>query len=396
MKFFLFSFLVFVISCFSLHASKGEAPLVLCATIDTSQKPQDVSALLESIIAKPQIPGIAAIVIHNGRIQMSGAAGVRAYKHSEKITINDLFHIGSDAKAMTATLAAILVEKGLISWNSKVTDVFPELSEKINPAYRLLTLEQLLTHRGGLSANFDYVKIEAGCKNDMMQGRHYAIKQILSEPPATIPGNYLYSNNGYVIAGHMEEKVAGKPWEQLIQDELFTPLKMFSVGIGPPGSRMLIDQPRGHNENGEPLLPGPDADNSLLMSPSGTLHMSLTDWAKFINLHLKAAQGCPVLLKLNSFQKLQTPIDNPPPAYAMGWIVEHQDWAKGKVLTHSGSNQLWYAKVWMAPSQDLAILVALNSNGDKAAKAANEAGLALLKMELHQPDIKAIDNSKTK
>jgi D-alanyl-D-alanine carboxypeptidase len=220
-----------------------------------------------------------------------------------------------------------------------------------------------------------------------------AMEKILSEPPAVSKGDFLYSNNGYVIAGHMEEKVAGKPWEQLIKEALFIPLNMSSAGFGPPGSSQSIDQPRGHDDKGNPVSPDPLADNPASMGPAGTAHMSIIDWAKFINLHLQAARGNPCLLTAASFKKLQQPIDNPPPPYAMGWIVEDQDWAKGKVLLHAGSNQLWYAKVWIAPKLNLAIFVALNSGEKEAVQAANDVGLALLKIQLQHPNLKAIDSS---
>ena len=41
-------------------------------------------------------------------------------------------------------------------------------------------------------------------------------------------------------------------------------------------------------------------------------------------------------------------------------------WGKGTVLTHSGSNTMWYAIVWVAPQLDQAFLVATNSRDDNS------------------------------
>ncbi len=60
------------------------------------------------------------------------------------VTINDRFHLGSDTKAMTALLAAMLVEEGKLHWDTPVKEVFPELAEKMDPGLRGVTLEQLL------------------------------------------------------------------------------------------------------------------------------------------------------------------------------------------------------------------------------------------------------------
>jgi CubicO group peptidase (beta-lactamase class C family) len=126
----------FLVLVFPLYAVDTLSPLNFCTPLDTSQAPKDISAVLESIIAKHNVPGIVAAIIYDGRLHAAGAAGVRARSFSERVTLNDLFHIGSDTKAMTATLAAILVEKGLLKWDSKVIDIFPDLADKINPAYR--------------------------------------------------------------------------------------------------------------------------------------------------------------------------------------------------------------------------------------------------------------------
>jgi hypothetical protein len=56
-----------------------------------------------------------------------------------------------------------------------------------------------------------------------------------------------------------------------------------------------------------------------------------------------------------------------------GWMVLERPWAKGakagdrgKVLTHSGSNTLWFCTTWIAPERDFAILVTCNQGGQPA------------------------------
>ena len=48
--------------------------------------------------------------------------------------------------------------------------------------------------------------------------------------------------------------------------------------------------------------------------------------------------------------------------YACGWgVTEDLPWAKGKVLTHNGSNGIWYATVMVAPALDRVWVVVTNS-----------------------------------
>ncbi|MBA3815281.1 MAG: beta-lactamase family protein [Parachlamydiaceae bacterium] len=350
----------------------------------------NISPVLESIVKEYGVPGMVAAVISSDMVISVGAAGLRSASSSNKATVNDQFHIGSDIKSMTATLMAILIDKGYLKWNSKVIDVFPDLKGKIDPKYNSLDLEQLLTHRGGVNPDINYDKIQKIAGSDLVKARQLAMEKVLSQPPGVASGEYQYSNMGYVIAGHMAEKVTGRMWEDLLTNYLFLPLRMQSAGFGPPKNGVL-EQPVGHNEEGKPLGDGPSADNPQTIGPAGTVHLTILDWAKYIMMHLRGARGNNCLLSKSFFEKLHTSISNPPPAYAMGWMVVSPKWADGNVLVHAGSNTYWLAKVWIAPKKDLAILVACNKGGKDGQAACNQAGLILMQNQLNLPHVKSID-----
>src|SRR5688572_16505951 len=91
--------------------------LIVCSTGAVAAPPRDISPLLDPIIAKHNVPGMVAAIIDSETIVAQGASGVRRRGDAQKVTLNDRFHIGSDTKMMTATLCAILVEEGKLSWN---------------------------------------------------------------------------------------------------------------------------------------------------------------------------------------------------------------------------------------------------------------------------------------
>lgn len=371
--------------------------IVYSAVQKIPERPEDISFLLKPIVAQYHLPGMIAAVISEDKIISIGANGIRKRGATNKITVEDIFHIGSNTKSMTATVIAFLVQKKMLRWNTKVSDIFPELKSKINPVYKDLTLEELLAHRGGVVSNIDYDQIQLAAKNNLVTARQMAMEQALEHAPEAPPGTFHYSNMGYIIAGHMAEKVTGQSWEELIQNLLFSPLNMKSAGFGPPSLSSSFSQPVGHHENGKPVSLNEYGDNPAMLGSAGTVHLSIYDWAKYINFHLRAAEGKPQsLLTLDLFKKLHTPIATSPPAYAMGWIVDKLDWAKGPVLVHSGSNELWYAKVWIVPKRNIAILVVVNQGGKKANEASNAAGLALMLHILHLHGIKTIGSQMNK
>ncbi len=59
--------------------------------------------------------------------------------------------------------------------------------------------------------------------------------------------------------------------------------------------------------------------------------------------------------------------------------MTQRSWARGPVLTHAGSNRMWYCVVWMAPERGFAVLATCNQGGDVAAKACDEVAAALIR-----------------
>jgi len=106
--------------------------------------------LIEPILRKHHLPAIAWVVAGADSMLETGALGVRKLKSADLITPADRFHLGSNTKAMTATVIAMGVEEGKLSWKSRPLDVFPDLDSTIDPAYRDITLTDLLTHRASI------------------------------------------------------------------------------------------------------------------------------------------------------------------------------------------------------------------------------------------------------
>lgn len=116
--------------------------IVLCALASTpnasdpqpAPAPENLNSLLEPILKKYDLPALAAAIVTSKGLSAVGAVGVRRYGTNTPVTFDDQFHLGSDTKAMTATLLARLVEEGKLSWTTTLEQVFPHLASKMNPA----------------------------------------------------------------------------------------------------------------------------------------------------------------------------------------------------------------------------------------------------------------------
>jgi CubicO group peptidase (beta-lactamase class C family) len=358
----------------------------------TADPVDDLSADLRAIREKHDLPGLAAIAIHGGAVVARGTDGVRRRGSETLLTIDDRFHLGSCTKSMTATLLATLVEEGKLSLGMTIGDVFGEpeaLGGPMRPSWADVTIEQLLTHRSGAPRNPE-AKLWAKLflrKGTPTEQRMDLVRGTLAEEPEATPGTrFLYSNQGYAIAGAIAERVTKRSWEDLMRERIFTPLGMESAGFGAPGREGALDEPLGHSAAGAPVEIGPRDDNPPAIGPAGTVHASLGDWAKYIAAHLegdRAASGHPMekppgLLRPESFSRLHEGVAGDGTTYAMGWLVLDRPWGGGRVLMHNGSNTMWYCVVWMAPEKDFAALIATNQGGDRAARACDEAATMLV------------------
>lgn len=168
-----------------------------------------------------------------------------------------------------------------------------------------------------------------------------------------------------------------------MQTRIFDPLGMTTCGFGAMGTAGKIDQPWQHKliaGKHLPIDPGPLADNPAVIAPAGSVHCSILDWAKFIQIHLQGEQrqSGPLKLKPETIKYLHTaPIGG---NYGFGWLILDRPWAGGRVLNHTGSNTQNYAVVWVAPAKDFAVLVMTNQadTGEETFRACDETASALI------------------
>lgn len=339
---------------------------------------QDTDATVEALdvsAARDQhgVPALAAATVDGGGLTAIGAAGVRVDGEDDAVTTGDAFHLGSDTKAMTATLAAILVEEGVLSWDLTLAEAFPDVDVHVDLAE--VTLEDLLTHSSGLTGSIagDHPDLWQGLwdRTDAPAARVWLAEQLLVRPPDGRRGVYLYSNAAFTLAGAAMEAVTGESWEDLLADRVLEPLGMDGCGFGAPRGT----QPWGHRIYGEDLFPiTPEAigsDNPVGISPAGAVHCPLADWGAFIALHLRGGRGEDTeILPAASFDRLHTPRLSD---VAMGWFVTERPWAEGPVLNHAGSNTLWYAVAWLDPEGDAAYLGVSNVAGTRGPAATDAA-----------------------
>jgi CubicO group peptidase (beta-lactamase class C family) len=356
-KLFLLSllFLLFLTSCSSAETTdvSAEKQTFQSQMESDSNKSDSIQHILTKVVNDGDAPGMIAAIVSSEGVIAIASAGERKAGSGIAFTTNDVVHLGSCGKAMTATMIATLVAEGKLSWNTKLIEAIPELKKRIHTDYYNITLWQLLTHRAGIPKN---ARDEGAFKLKEIKARRLAILEDNFKKPATYEiDKFHYSNFGYMIAACMAEQITGLSWETLMKQRLFDPLGMSTAGFGNPNKNKSTDQPWGHSKNAWKWRPS-EAYYHEAIGPAGRVYCSVNDWAKFISLWLINENP---ILERKYLDKLIEPVSGH--FYAAGWGVAEYEWAKGITFNHAGSNEIWFATVIVAPKVDRAFIVATNS-----------------------------------
>ena len=140
---------------------------------------------------------------------------MRQFGQTEALQSTDRFHIGSNAKAFTATLLATLVEDGKLTWNTKAAEALGPDGPKPLSDYRDVTLVDLLAHQSGLPAYDDtesaeYRQLPSFSGDARAQRRAFAAWLLTHKPQIAPRTHRLYSNAGYAVAAAIAEHVTGQ------------------------------------------------------------------------------------------------------------------------------------------------------------------------------------------
>lgn len=332
----------------ALHEQRGTDPSM------------DLARLVNSERLAQQLPGLAAVIVRSDGPPRVYVSGERRIGKGDLITPADRMHLGSLTKAITATLIGALVEKRLMTLETTIGQTFPELSAKIQPAYRNVAVRQLLSHAAGLPpyGTTGSLRWLLALKGTPTEQRYVFVERVLTEAPRFEPGTrHEYSNAGAVIAGAMAERISGSPYRELVQQLVFAPLGGHGA-FGNPGLA-AEPQPWGHirmmlGAVMEVTPAYPLYTTPVAAEPAGDASPSMPDYGRFLQLHLRGLRGRDHALKATTIQELHRRV-------ALGWTVLPRDGVESH--EHFGSSGAYVAYATIQPSRDIAVGVFTNIGG---------------------------------
>jgi CubicO group peptidase (beta-lactamase class C family) len=259
------------------------------------------------------------------------------------------FRIGSLTKQFTAASILLLEERGKLSVDDLVKKHMPDAPE----AWAAITIFHLLTHSSGIP-NFtafpDYAASEL-----VPTTPEKTIARFKDKPLDFVPGERMsYSNSGYIVLGHLVEKLAGVPYAKFVQDNLFTPIGMKDSGYD-SNTALIPRRAAGYVPTATGLVNAPPIHMSIPFAAGG-LYSTTEDLLRWE----QALFGGRVL-SAQSLVKMTTPFKGD---YAFGLVIRTV--AGKKQIWHNGGIQGFNGMLAYYPDDKLTVAVLSNLNGPNA------------------------------
>ncbi|MYI18902.1 MAG: beta-lactamase family protein [Acidimicrobiia bacterium] len=321
---------------------------------------------LRRFAKRHRVPAVAAAVVPaEGPVEVH-VFGVRRRGSRDPALVSARWHIGSCTKTFTAALWGRLVELGYAEWDMPLEQALADLRGDMHPDWMAQTVDSVLWCRAGFKANLSPDQMQQAWDDSrpLADQRTDAARQALSDPPDR-PGDVRYSNLGLIVVGAVIDRLAGATFEQALDTHVLAPLGIESAGFGPPSE--IWGHPARFRFGDFGLLAGPPADpadpfsdNPAVFSAAGTMHITMSDWAKFVRVFMVGGSN---LLRDSTVDRLlQTPHGGEY-GMAMGWLRTRTLPGAGYVM--QGSNTMWSTAALIDSDRRRAVLVACNDGRNR-------------------------------
>jgi CubicO group peptidase (beta-lactamase class C family) len=297
----------------------------------------------------------AILVAREGKVLVSKGYGMADVENDVPNTPETKFRLGSITKQFTAASILLLQERGKLSVQDSICKYVAPCPE----AWQPVTIHHLLSHTAGVpdfTGLPDYQKtMREPAPVESLIARFRAL------PLDFKPGeDWKYSNSGYVLLGHVVEKVSGKSYESFLRENIFEPLKMTSTGYD-HANEIVKRRARGYAAGPDGPVNAAYLDMSIPFSAGG-LYSTVGD----LYLWDQALYG-EKILKKSSLDAMFTAVRHD---YGYGYGVAKL--FNHRVLAHGGGIEGFRTSINRFPDDRVTVIVLSNYEGANAGRVARD------------------------
>ncbi len=300
-------------------------------------------------------------LIDNGKIALSGNAGLSSVENNTVPTADTMYGIGSVSKMFVTTAVMTLVDKGKINLDTPVIQYIKNF-KMVDDRYKKITVRMLLNHSSGLMGS--------SFSNAMLFGDNdkYAhdtfLAKLRTQRLKAEPGAYsVYCNDGFTLAEILVERVTGFSFTTYITNTILNPLKMDDTKT--PAS--IFDRGRlAKTYTG--AVSGPLPTENVIAFGAGGIYSSAEELCKFATTFTNNSNG---IISKQSMNKMENkeylrgiwPKDTDTDSilgYGLGWDDVNTypfNQYNIKALSKGGDTNFYHSNLIVLPEQNMAVAV---------------------------------------
>ncbi len=326
---------------------------------------RDIERLAERLVREYGVVGMAVSVVHGDRVLLERGFGHTQAGRSETVEADTAFRLASLSKAFAGTLAALLVEEGALSWDTRVADHLPAFALARADTAMGTTAADLLSHTVGLGFHtFD---------RELEDDQPYPLlAQRLGEAPMLCPDGrcYAYQNIAFSLIGDLAFAVTGDFFTHLVEKKIFHPLGMYGATYGREGLEGSPSWARPHVMAGGRFVALRPKENYYRVPPAAGVNASARDMSQWLMAQMGRQ---PEVLSPALLEEIQKPRVATPSElrsvpwrrerlraahYGLGWRIF--DYADETLVFHGGAVQGYRGLIGFLPEHGFGIAILVN------------------------------------
>ena len=360
-----------------------------------------VDPIVSRLMATCDVPGVAVCLVTRDRVVLAKGYG-RRNEAGDPVTESTLFGIGSLTKSLTALDVAQLVDAGTIDLDAPVVSYIPDLRLSDPAATRALTVREVLSQASGIP-RADAIWVFGAPADRKSIVDDIATIRLTARPGAA----WQYSNQNYLLAGYLVERVTGQTWEQYTRRTVLGPLGMDDADFD-------IDTMQNTADWSETFRPDTRGRvsvfpfsrrifaNLVLMGPAGSINASIFDMARFAMFQLGdgTVDGRRIVSRrmMEAMHERQIGLAGLPEGtslaqrssttrmgYGMGWFTE--EYRGHRLVMHPGVIGGFRSNMTLDPEGGVGVVVLTNSSSGRFLLSALRLRLMELLWSIPSPQV---------
>jgi CubicO group peptidase (beta-lactamase class C family) len=179
-----------------------------------------LDSIIEGVLSKTGVPGLAAAVVHDGKLLYAKGFGVRDVNSRAGVNARTVFRLASVSKPLSSTVVAGAVGRKVLNWTDPVVAHLPTFALADPYVTRHVTYADLFAHVSGLPDH------AGDLLEDLGYDRSYVLSRLRLEPLEPFRAQWKYTNFGLTAAAEAAAAATGQSWAELADRVLFGPADM--------------------------------------------------------------------------------------------------------------------------------------------------------------------------